>query len=107
MLDWYQFRKLPGDARLNFEKLWRQLVGCRYSGYGVFREYKNMPGVEFVLELTRNCDALGRCGDKIGRQCKFPDRLGPNESISADTKRKFIELFERSNRLITTDGASG
>ncbi len=101
MLDWNQFRKLPGDARLNFEKLWRQLVGCRYGGYGVFREYKNMSGVEFVLELVQDCDALGRRGDKIGWQCKFPDRLELDGSISADTKRKFIESLRKCRVRLT------
>ena len=73
MFDWNKFRTLSGDPRINFEKLWRQLVFRCYGCYGVFREHKNMPGVEFVLELSRDCVGLGSKGDWIGWQCKFLD----------------------------------
>ena len=95
MLDWNQFRKLTGDPRLNFERLWRQLIGCRYGAYGVFREYKNMQGVEFVLELTRDCNALGKKGDKIGWQCKFIDQLGAKGEFPPSKRGLFVESLEK------------
>ena len=101
MIDWNRFRTLSGDPRTNFEKLWRQLVFRCYGSYGVFREHKNMPGVEFVLELTCNCRGLGAKGDRIGWQCKFLDDAEgdgtPKPSIHGQVHRSLelqLQIFQ-------------
>lgn len=68
--NWEIFRKLPGAADENFERLCRTLVRRHYGRFGSFKQRANQPGVEFHLELEASCD-LGAPPRWIGWQCKW------------------------------------
>lgn len=69
-LDWSQFESLPGDPTANFELLWRGAVRHSYGKYGRFQARAQQPGVEFHLELLRDCP-LGDAGQWFGWQTKW------------------------------------
>ena len=58
--DWQAFERLDGAREDNFEALWRTLVMSNYGGKGQFVEYKNHPGVEFLLHLSTDVSGLGQ-----------------------------------------------
>lgn len=98
MIDWQRFRELGGDPRINFEKMWRHLVSCCYGAYGVIREHKNMPGVEFTLELTRDHAALGKLGDVVAWQCKFVDETESDGSPSTSVKSQIKKSLTKAKK---------
>lgn len=100
MISWHRFKELPGDSRINFEKMWRHLVMCRYGSFGVLREWKNMPGVEFVLELTKDCPELGTKGDRIAWQCKFVDETEEDGSPSSSAKAQFAKSLAKASGCV-------
>lgn len=86
-LDWTVFRGLSGDQRSNWETLCRAIVRRNYGRFGVLRNRRLQPGVEFHIELDRDCD-LGRSGDHFGWQCKwYPDAAAG----LSDAQRRDVE----------------
>ncbi|MFF7400037.1 hypothetical protein ACFZAI_26545 [Achromobacter sp. NPDC008082] len=92
--NWDVFRRLPGAATENFEKLCRALVRRHYGRFGRFKQRANQPGVEFHLELTEPCD-LGAPPRWIGWQCKWYD-LENGEGLGATRRKTIIEGMEKT-----------
>lgn len=97
-VNWDVFRKLPGAADENFEKLCRALVRRHYGRFGRFKQLANQPGVEFHLELTESCD-LGAPPRWIGWQCKWYE-LANGENLGAARRSKIIEGMEKTRRHV-------
>lgn len=92
--NWDVFRRLPGAATENFEKLCRALVRRHYGRFGRFKQRANQPGVEFHLELTEPCD-LGAPPRWVGWQCKWYD-LENGEGLGATRRKTIIEGMEKT-----------
>lgn len=92
--NWDVFRRLPGAATENFEKLCRALVRRHYGRFGRFKQRANQPGVEFHLELTESCD-LGAPPRWVGWQCKWYD-LENGEGLGATRRKTIIEGMEKT-----------
>ncbi|QOI07291.1 NACHT domain-containing protein [Pseudomonas savastanoi] len=98
-VNWDVFRKLPGAADENFEKLCRALVRRHYGRFGRFKQLANQPGVEFHLELNESCD-LGAPPRWIGWQCKWYE-LANGENLGATRRSKIIEGMEKTRRHVS------
>lgn len=87
-LNWDRFENLPGDRRTNFELLWRGAVWLTFARYGKFASRAQQPGVEFHLDLERDCQ-LGAAGQWFGWQTKWWD-IGSGTQIGK-TRRLDVE----------------
>lgn len=94
--DWHSFEHLDGSPQDNFEALWRALVLSNYEGKGRFLEYKNHPGVEFLLQLSNDVSGLGPSGCTIGWQCKFFASIRAGKSLTRGQKRIILDSFAKS-----------
>lgn len=94
--DWQAFERLDGAREDNFEALWRALVLSNYEGKGRFLEYKNHPGVEFLLQLSNDVSGLGPSGCTIGWQCKYFPSIRAGKSLSGGQKRNILDSFAKS-----------
>ncbi|MCG8097106.1 MAG: hypothetical protein JAZ17_26385 [Candidatus Thiodiazotropha endolucinida] len=94
-LDWSSFEKLPGDPRINFENLCRGITRSHWAQYGQFIALKNQPGVEFHLNLTQNCPALGDTSRWYGWQCKKFD-LTKTASLTAASKKQVTDSLDKT-----------
>ena len=102
--DWQSFEHLDGASQANFEALWRSLVLANYGGNGHFLEYKNHPGVEFLLHLTADIPELGSSGCIIGWQCKFFDTIRVGKALTQAQKRDISESLTKSKEQSPTIG---
>ena len=102
--DWQAFERLDGAQEDNFEALWRTLVLSNYEGKGRFVEYKNHPGVEFLLRLSKDVSGLGPSGCTIGWQCKFFSSIRAGKSLTRGQKRDISDSFEKSKAQNTSTG---
>jgi hypothetical protein len=89
--DWRAFEHLDGSPQSNFESLWRSLVLNNYGGKGRFLEYKNHPGVEFLLDLTAEIPGLGPSGSTVGWQCKYFDRVRAGQALQSAQKTDILK----------------
>lgn len=94
-LDWSRFEELPGDQSANFELLWRGAVRHTYGKYGTFRARAQQPGVEFHLELEKDC-ALGDAGQRFGWQTKWWPSHQPGRGLSASRKKDVEDSLEKT-----------
>lgn len=94
--NWDVFTQLPGAATSNFEKLCRSLVRRHYGHFGHFRELANQPGVEFHLQLTKDC-VLGRPPQWIGWQCKWY-QLPRGAQLTTAQRKKIEEGLQKTQR---------
>lgn len=94
-LDWSRFENLPGDQAANFELLWRGAVRHSYGRYGKFKARAQQPGVEFHLELERDCP-LGDAGDWFGWQTKWWPGLQSGTSIKSTRKRDVEDSLDKT-----------
>lgn len=94
--DWHSFERLDGSPQDNFEALWRALVLSNYDGKGRFLEYKNHPGVEFLLRLTDDIPELGSSGCIVGWQCKFFDTIRARKALTSAQRRDISESLSKS-----------
>ncbi len=69
-INWEKFGDLSGASDRNFELLCRGLVRINYGQYGQFVSYSNMAGIEFYIDLEKDCP-LGNKDVCIGWQCKW------------------------------------
>lgn len=99
MLDWNKFAELPGDSRINFERLCRSIVRLHFSGVGQFSALKNQPGVEFHLKLKQTHEALGEEMRWYGWQCKWFERTQTGD-LRAASKREIQESLEKTHEYI-------
>jgi hypothetical protein len=97
-VNWDVFKKLPGAANENFEKLCRSLVRRHYGRFGLFKQLANQPGVEFHLQLTETCD-LGAPPRWIGWQCKWYE-LSNGENLGTPRRKDIIEGMEKTRRHV-------
>jgi hypothetical protein len=97
MLDWSKFEQIPGGAERNFELLCRSLVRLRYSAFGEFAELKNQPGVEFHLQLSSDCNSLGKSGQWFGWQCKWFD-LKKDGALTASQKKQIVHSLSETRK---------
>ena len=91
--DWRAFEHLDGSPPSNFEALWRSLVLNSYGGKGRFLEYKNHPGVEFLLSLATDVPGLGPAGRTIGWQCKYFETIRSGKPLLKAQKDDIAESF--------------
>lgn len=96
--NWDVFRKLPGAADENFERLCRALVRRHYGRFGRFKQLANQPGVEFHLQLTESCN-LGAPPRWIGWQCKWYE-LANGQDLGAARRNKIIEGMEKTRNHV-------
>ncbi len=94
-LDWSSFETLPGDSRINFENLCRGIVHGHWAQYGEFIALKNQPGVEFHLNLNKNCSTLGDASRWYGWQCKKFD-LTKTGSLTAASKGQITDSLNKT-----------
>ena len=94
--DWHSFERLDGAPQDNFEALWRALVLSNYGGKGRFLEYKNHPGVEFLLHITDDIPALGSAGRIVGWQCKFYNTIRSGKALTSSQRRDIFESLEKT-----------
>lgn len=87
MLNWEVFKTLSGSPEANFEKLWRAVVLRNFGSFGSIWARKNHPGVEFVLELSKDCVTLGGKGERIGWQCKWFNCSKARNLLSSEKKQ--------------------
>lgn len=92
--NWEIFKKLPGAADVNFERLCRTLVRRHYGRFGCFKQRANQPGVEFHLQLEESCD-LGVPPRWIGWQCKWYE-LTNGQNLGAARKKVIVEGIEKT-----------
>ena len=102
--DWQSFEHLDGAPQDNFEALWRSLVLTNYGGNGHFLEYKNHPGVEFLLHLTTDIPALGPSGCVIGWQCKFFDTIRTGKALKNAQKQDISKSLEKTKQQFPAIG---
>ena len=102
--DWRAFERLDGTREDNFEALWRVLVLSNYGGKGRFLEYKNHPGVEFLLQLSDDVSGLGPSGCTIGWQCKFFASILAGKSLTGAQKRDISDSFAKSKAQSSSIG---
>ena len=96
--DWQAFERLDGSAPSNFEALWRSFVLTNYGGKGRFLEYKNHPGVEFLLDLTVDIPGLGPSESTVGWQCKYFDRVRFGQSLLSAQKTDIQESLRKAKK---------
>lgn len=94
-LDWSKFNILPGDKAINFENLCRAVIRLHFGQYGQFEALKNQPGVEFHLNITHDCDTLGKIGRWYGWQCKF-FTLTAAGKLRSSSKNKIKESIRKT-----------
>jgi hypothetical protein len=94
-LEWSRFESLPGDQAANFELLWRGAVRHTYARYGRFQARSQQPGVEFHLELERECP-LGDAGDWFGWQTKWWPGLQPGRALGASRKSDVEDSLDKT-----------
>lgn len=94
--DWQAFERLDGSPQANFEALWRALVLSNYGGKGRFLEYKNHPGVEFLLHITDDIPALGPTGYIVGWQCKYYGSIREGKSLTKTQRKDIMESLAKS-----------
>lgn len=92
--NWEVFKKLPGAADVNFERLCRTLVRRHYGRFGCFKQRANQPGVEFHLKLEASCD-LGAPPRWIGWQCKWYE-LTNGQNLGATRRKVIAEGIEKT-----------
>ena len=95
--EWATFEQLPGAATDNFESLWRALVKGCYGGVGQFVQYKNHPGVEFLIRLSSPSAEFGDSGTVVGWQCKYFQSLRTGRALTP-TQRREIEKSLQETR---------
>ncbi len=84
-LDWTRFESLPGDQAANFELLWARAVRHTFARYGRFQARAQQPGVEFHLELDRDCP-LGDAGQWLaGKRSGGPDFPAGRAIVSVES----------------------
>ena len=96
--DWHSFERLDGSPLDNFEALWRALVLSNYGGKGRFLEYKNHPGVEFLLVLTTETPELGPTGCIVGWQCKYFGRIRAGETLTKAQRQDISESLAKAKK---------
>lgn len=94
--NWDVFKKLPGAAHENFEKLCRALVRRHYGRFGRFKQLANQPGVEFHLQLAESCD-LGEPPRWIGWQCKWYG-LANGQDLGTSRRKTIIEGIHKTRK---------
>ena len=99
--DWQSFEHLDGSPQYNFEALWRALVLTNYGGKERFLEFKNNPGVEFLLYLTTDIPELGSSGCVIGWQCKFFETIRAGKALTKIQKQDISESLVKSKEQFT------
>lgn len=72
--------------------LCRGLVRRHYGRFGSFRSLAQQPGVEFHIELARDCQALGDAGGWWGWQCRWWD-LASGRAIGTTRKDKIVKAI--------------
>jgi hypothetical protein len=97
--NWEIFKKLPGAADINFERLCRALVRRHYGRFGCFKQRANQPGVEFHLQLEASCD-LGAPPRWIGWQCKWYE-LTNGQNLGAARKKVIVEGIEKTLKHVS------
>lgn len=73
--------------------LCRGIVRLFFGGKGRFKALSNQPGVEFHLQLDRECGALGKPGRRWGWQCKFFN-IPSGSSLGPARRRQIQESLE-------------
>ena len=102
--DWVSFERLDGSPPDNFEALWRALVLSNYGGKGRFVEYKNHPGVEFLLRLTDEIPELGTSECIVGWQCKYYGTVRVGKALTKAQKRDISESLAKSKEQSPAPG---
>jgi len=102
--DWQAFERLDGAREDNFEALWRALVLSNYGGKGRFLEYKNHPGVEFLLRLTDEIPELGTSECIVGWQCKYYGTVRVGKALTKAQKRDISESLAKSKEQSPAPG---
>jgi len=98
-LNWANFKSLSGDVRINFENLCRGIVRSQFGRYGKFKALKNQPGVEYHIDLTEDCDALGDKSRWFGWQCKWFE-LNQDKSLKASSKADIVDSLNKTVRHV-------
>lgn len=94
-LNWEKFYSLTGGKDQNFENLCRGLIRLNFGRYGKFAALKNQPGVEFHLQLTKNCPTLGEPPQWYGWQCKLHERTSKGD-LKAASRRDIEDSLEKT-----------
>ena len=98
--DWQSFGHLDGASEGNFEALWRALVMSNYGGKGRFVEYKNHPGVEFLLHLTTEIPELGPSGCIVGWQCKYYGTIRTGKALLEKSRGAVLDILDRVHAVV-------
>jgi hypothetical protein len=96
-LDWSAFAALPGDPRLNFERLWRGAVVHAFAKFGNFTARVQQPGVEFQLAITDPRCPIGNVGETWGWQTKYFD-TPTGTSLTQGRKDQITDSIEKTEK---------
>jgi hypothetical protein len=96
-LEWEKLRRLQGGPRRNWEILCREVVRRHYQRFGPLLTRKQQPGVEFHLELERECE-LGEPGRHWGWQCKWfePESFDTHGRLRSGQRAKIEDAIDKS-----------
>lgn len=94
--EWATFEQLPGASADNFESLWRALVKGCYGAVGQFVQYKNHPGVEFLIRLTESSAEFGGVGTVVGWQCKYFQTLRAGRALTSAQRREVEKSLQET-----------
>ena len=98
-LCWEKFKESSGDVRINFENLCRGIVRAQFGGFGQFKALKNQPGVEYHIDLLKDCPSLGTAKQWFGWQCKWFE-LNKDKSLKAASKRDIEDSLDKTVKFL-------
>jgi hypothetical protein len=98
-LNWEKFKECSGDVRINFENLCRGIVRAHFGGFGQFKALKNQPGVEYHINLSKDCSSLGSVGQWFGWQCKWFE-LNKDNSLKAASKADIEDSLSKTVKCL-------
>jgi len=98
-LNWEKFKECSGDVRINFENLCRGIVRAHFGSFGQFKALKNQPGVEYHINLSKDCSSLGSVGQWFGWQCKWFE-LNKDNSLKAASKADIEDSLSKTVKCL-------
>lgn len=98
-LNWEKFKESSGDVRINFENLCRGIVRAQFGGFGSFRALKNQPGVEYHINLSKDCPSLGNANQWFGWQCKW-FAVNKDKSLKAASKSDIVDSLDKTVKFL-------
>jgi hypothetical protein len=97
-LDWKNFDALPGSKNINFENLCRGLMRSHFGQFGCFKALANQPGVEFHIQLSKEC-SLGTPSNWVGWQCKLFERR-QNGTLKSASRNDIEESLRKTEKIL-------